>query len=295
MPQMLRQIQSSYLANHLVLLEPQKGQDYRQCLVEFFEEESIVLAVTGSRDSPNPFPTAGGMTAAKRLTGSTAMYLANTAPCPMVITRKAIGDNHFFSRPRHVVIALAPAVPGAAGPALDDHIVSFATANLLLGNDVVTVTSVVADEAHKAACEAALAGPMAKIHAFQASYSEHESKPKCQLHVFVGNAAEIVMSCVKSAKPRVDLLVCGTRGHTGVKKLFLGRFGGAFDTAPRGHGGGTDMPDAGGTTARLHLGAFRDGVALPCMRRPTDLTARAGAKIGDGSGAGWTAGTSRNR
>ena len=154
----------------------------------------------------------------------------------MVITRKAIGDNHFFSRPRHVVISLAPAVPGAA--ALDDHIVSFATANLLLGNDVVTVTSVVADEAQKAACEAALAGPMAKLHAFQASYSEHESKPKCELHVFAGNAAEIVMSCVKSAKPRVDLLVCGTRGHTGVKKLFLGEWW--IHTAPRGRGGGTD-------------------------------------------------------
>lgn len=199
-----------FLAHRTVLIRAPAGQSAGEVVAEWCRRERIALVIMGCRDMS---PTA------QLFLGSTSKYLVANCACPCVVTRRPIdGKQIFHTRPRHVVIALNNNVD------LSLAVVRWSLSNCLMMDDLITVASCVENPHEKPGRRLLLQRAAADIKKFKDEHRQQNphDMPDVQIQVLEGKTGPVLTQAILNAKPKVDLLLVGSRGHTGIKKAVMG-------------------------------------------------------------------------
>jgi len=205
-----------YHAHRTVLLKLPPGTDTGEALVAHFARERADIVIMGARDMGVPQTL---------LLGSTTKYIVANCHCPCVVIRRPLsrgvsGGAAVLTRPRHVVMALND------NEELGRAVVKWAVDNVLVMADRVTVVSCVDADYQKPLRRSCLNKFAEGIHSFK---NEHKSAhfmrspiPDVHTQVLQGSPGKVITEGIESAEPKVDLLIVGSRGLKGLRRLACG-------------------------------------------------------------------------
>mmetsp|Transcript_6237 Transcript_6237/g.15175 ORF Transcript_6237/g.15175 Transcript_6237/m.15175 type:complete len:352 (+) Transcript_6237:85-1140(+) len=204
-----------FLAHKAVMLKAPPDTHPGPLLARFIEEKGMDMAIMGSRDLAK---------VEQIVLGSTSKFLVNNAPCPCVCTRRLppASTKWLPSRPRNVLIALDDNLERS------QFLMQWSISNCLLIDDMVTVVSCTKSSGERAKRRNYLAKLASTVQTFQRK-QKPQDQPEASTMVEVLDCGAtglkpgpLLAALVQDARPKVDLMIIGTRGHSELKKLVLG-------------------------------------------------------------------------